>query len=131
MNPVEEETLSKIEVLSDLEPLVVELMASHEAKRVLWFPAELLEAPPGEPALGGQIVFAIYDAVRRGQLDPELSALFMAWPKPPEDLVASLAQLWEAPRESAKRLAEHCLGVSLTPPLAPPTQATLEALAKG
>ena len=50
MNPVEEETLSKIEVLADLEPLVVELMAAHEAKRVLWFPAELLEPPPG-PAL--------------------------------------------------------------------------------
>jgi hypothetical protein len=92
--------------------------------------ANVLEAPPGEPALGGQIVFAIYDAVRRGQLDPELSALFIAWQKPPEDLVASLAQLWEAPRESAKRLAEHCLGASLTPPLAPPTRATLEAIAK-
>ncbi|GAC1456489.1 MAG: hypothetical protein PVSMB1_06180 [Gemmatimonadaceae bacterium] len=48
MNPVEEETLSKIEVLSDLEPLVTELMTAHEAKRVLWFPAELLEPPPGE-----------------------------------------------------------------------------------
>ncbi len=48
MNPVEEETLSKIEVLGDLEPVVAELMAAHEAKRVLWFPAELLEPPPGE-----------------------------------------------------------------------------------
>ena len=48
MNPVEAETLSKIEVLADLEPLVLELMASHEAKRVLWFPAELLEPAPGE-----------------------------------------------------------------------------------
>ena len=76
-------------------------------------------------------VFAIYDAVRRSQLDPELAALFMAWHKPPEDLVASLAKLWEAPSESAKRLAEHCLRASLTPPLAPPTQARLEALAKG
>jgi hypothetical protein len=91
----------------------------------------VLEAPPGEPALGGQIVFAIYDAVRRGQLDPEMSALFAAWQKPPEDLVASLAQLWAAPTESAKRLAEHCLRATLTPPLAPPTQITLEALAKG
>jgi hypothetical protein len=93
--------------------------------------ANVLEAPPGEPALGGQIVFAIYDAIRRGQLDSELSALFMAWHKPPEDLVVSLAQLWAAPRESAKRLAEHCLRASLTPPLAPPTLVTLEGLAKG
>jgi hypothetical protein len=93
--------------------------------------ANVLEAPPGEPALGAQIVFAIYDAVRRGQLDSELSALFALWPKPPEDLVASLAQLWQAPVESAKRLAEHCLRASLTPPLAPPTRARLEALANG
>jgi len=48
VNPVEEETLSKIEVLADLEPVVAELMTAHEAKRVLWFPAELLEPPPGE-----------------------------------------------------------------------------------
>ena len=47
MNPVEAETLSKIEVLADLESLVVELMTAHEAKRVLWFPAELLEPAPG------------------------------------------------------------------------------------
>jgi len=44
VNPVEEETLSKIEVLADLEPLVVELMAAHEAKRVLGS-RELLEPP--------------------------------------------------------------------------------------
>jgi len=47
VNPVEEETLSKIEVLADLEPVVAELMAAHEAKRVLWFPAELLKRRPG------------------------------------------------------------------------------------
>jgi len=48
LNPIESETLSKIEVLADLEPLVKELMEAHEAKRVLWFPAELLNAPPDE-----------------------------------------------------------------------------------
>ncbi|HXG70091.1 MAG TPA: acyl-ACP desaturase [Gemmatimonadaceae bacterium] len=48
MNPIEAETLSKVEVLADLEPLVKTLMESHEAKRVLWFPAELLEPQPGE-----------------------------------------------------------------------------------
>jgi len=48
VNPVEAETLSKVEVLADLEPLVKTLMEAHEAKRVLWFPAELLEPQPGE-----------------------------------------------------------------------------------
>ncbi|MCC7055579.1 MAG: acyl-ACP desaturase [Gemmatimonadaceae bacterium] len=38
--------LAKVEVLSDLEPLVDELMVAHEAKRVLWFPSELLAPAP-------------------------------------------------------------------------------------
>ena len=42
----EAETLSKIEVLSDLEPIVRDLTAVHESKRVLWFPSELLAPPP-------------------------------------------------------------------------------------
>lgn len=37
---------SKMEVLDDMEGLVAELMAVHEAKRVLWFPTELLAPPP-------------------------------------------------------------------------------------
>lgn len=40
------ETLAKVEVLADLEPVVHELMVTHEAKRVLWFPSELLAPPP-------------------------------------------------------------------------------------
>lgn len=40
------ETLAKVEVLADLEPLVESLMEAHEAKRVLWFPSELLSPPP-------------------------------------------------------------------------------------
>ena len=39
-------TLSKIEVLADLEDVVAELMAVHEAKRILWFPSEILDAAP-------------------------------------------------------------------------------------
>ena len=46
------ELLAKVEVLSDLEPLVDELMVSHESKRVLWFPSELLApAPDTDPEL--------------------------------------------------------------------------------
>jgi acyl-[acyl-carrier-protein] desaturase len=40
------ETLAKMEVLADLEPVVLRLMEVHETKRVLWFPSELLEPPP-------------------------------------------------------------------------------------
>ena len=38
--------LAKVEVLADLEPVVHDLMITHEAKRVLWFPHELLDAAP-------------------------------------------------------------------------------------
>src|SRR4051812_11354313 len=40
------ETLARVEVLSDLEPVVHELMEAHEAKRILWFPSELLSPAP-------------------------------------------------------------------------------------
>jgi acyl-[acyl-carrier-protein] desaturase len=46
MTSVELETLAKVEVLADLEPVVHDLMVAHEAKRVLWFPSELLAPPP-------------------------------------------------------------------------------------
>ena len=46
MTTVEPETLARVEVLADLEPVVHELMVAHEAKRVLWFPSELLSPPP-------------------------------------------------------------------------------------
>ena len=40
------ETIAKVEVLADLEPVVHELMEAHESKRILWFPSELLQAAP-------------------------------------------------------------------------------------
>jgi acyl-[acyl-carrier-protein] desaturase len=42
------EILSKIEVLTDLEPVVAMLMKAHEAKRILWFPSEILNPQPDE-----------------------------------------------------------------------------------
>jgi acyl-[acyl-carrier-protein] desaturase len=46
MTTIESETLAKVEVLADLEEVVHELMEVHEAKRILWFPSELLAPPP-------------------------------------------------------------------------------------
>ena len=40
------DTLAKVEVLADLEPVVHDLMVTHEAKRILWFPSELLAPEP-------------------------------------------------------------------------------------
>lgn len=47
MEIADAELLGKMEVLADLEPLVKDLMIAHEAKRVLWFPSEILDPPPG------------------------------------------------------------------------------------
>jgi acyl-[acyl-carrier-protein] desaturase len=41
-----EEILAKVEVLADLEADVDELMQVHEAKRILWYPSELLAPAP-------------------------------------------------------------------------------------
>ncbi len=46
MNPSKLETASTAEVLAALEPVVETLLAEHEARRPLWFPSELLAAPP-------------------------------------------------------------------------------------
>jgi acyl-[acyl-carrier-protein] desaturase len=46
MTHIQSETLARIEVLADLESVVHELMESHEAKRILWFPSELLTPAP-------------------------------------------------------------------------------------
>jgi acyl-[acyl-carrier-protein] desaturase len=46
MTVPDQEILAKVEVLSDLESLVDELMVAHEAKRVLWYPSELLAPAP-------------------------------------------------------------------------------------
>ena len=46
MTPESAETLAKVEVLADLEEVVHQLMERHEAKRVLWFPSELLAPAP-------------------------------------------------------------------------------------
>jgi acyl-[acyl-carrier-protein] desaturase len=46
----EADTLAKVEVLADLEETVHSLMEVHEAKRILWFPSELLApAPDSDP----------------------------------------------------------------------------------
>ena len=48
MTSIDNETLSKVEVIADLEPVVQGLMEAHEAKRPLWFPSELLSPRDGE-----------------------------------------------------------------------------------
>lgn len=91
----------------------------------------LLEETPGEPPLGGQLVFAIFDALQRGALPRSLQVVFRAWKHPPRDLLSSLAALHAQGVETARALAEHCLNAEVDPPLAPPTRAALEQIRAG
>jgi hypothetical protein len=93
--------------------------------------ADLMEESPGEPPLGGQLAFAVYDALQRGQLPKELGAMFKRWRMPPKSLVQSLAKLWNASAEQSVTLAAACLDAELSPPLAEPTKKALEAMRDG
>lgn len=91
----------------------------------------LLEETPGEPPLGGQVVFAVYDAVARGALPEALKTLFTSWRHAPRELLQNLQTLHASAGASAKQLAAHCLAADLQPPLAPPTRQSLEQIVSG
>jgi hypothetical protein len=91
----------------------------------------LLDETPGEPPLGGQIIFAVYDAVQRGVLDPTLIKLFAGWRTPPREMVNALAALHVDPLPHIAKFASYCLQAELEPPLAPPTREALLKLTGG
>jgi hypothetical protein len=91
----------------------------------------IFESTPGEPPLGGQIVFAVYDAVQRGAWPSSLVTLFADWRSPPRDLVESLTSLHAGAGAQAARCAQHCLDTELSPPLAPPTREALLQIVAG
>ncbi len=84
--------------------------------------------PLDEPPLGSQIVFAVYDAVERGALPESLRSAFASWKEPPRALLEGIEPLFENPEVETADLALACLELEMTPPLAPPTRAALEAM---
>ncbi len=82
----------------------------------------VLDMPPGESPLGGQLPFAVYNAIRRGVFPEELRSVFKQWKKKPDAMLEKLDVLWTAPDQQAGELARACLEVELTPPPAPPTR---------
>jgi hypothetical protein len=90
---------------------------------------ELATGPEGEPPLGSQLPFAMYDAVHRGAMPQDFAQLFGAWRAPPEDLVEALAPLWAEAHRHVPSLAQLCLDADIEPPLPPPTVMALEELA--
>lgn len=102
---------------------------SHELLDAVCTP--LLEETPGEPPLGGQVVFAVYDALARGALPETMRTLFTSWRHAPRELLQNLHALHETSVATAKLLAAHCLAADLQPPLAAPTRLSLEQIASG
>jgi len=113
--------------------LLARIDAGSEPGRALIEDACLavLAQPPEEQGYGSQLVFAVYDAVARGALPESLRPVFAQWHKPPSQLLAALAELWDDSITTLQRCAADCLQRTIDPPLSPPTRAALEAMRTG
>jgi hypothetical protein len=89
---------------------------------------DILDRRDDEPPLGAVLTFAVFDAVRRGELPESMGAPLRSWKEGPEELVAALEPLWAEMEVQAADLAETCLEIPIEPPLAPPTIEALEAM---
>lgn len=85
----------------------------------------------GDPRLGAQLPFAIFDAINRGALPAPLRALFHRWRSPSKSLLSDLAELWAERDVALSKLVTLCLETPLSPPLAPPTVQALQKLVAG
>jgi len=91
---------------------------------------QILAAPPGEPRLGGVLAFAVYAGVERGLLDQGLKHAFSTWRSPSKQLRRALDGCF-ADGDLLPRVALHCLGTAMAPPLSPPSLASLQEMASG
>jgi len=90
----------------------------------------IFEFGPGDPRLGGQILFAIYGAVDSGVWPAEWMRLFDGWPGKPTDLMKELKHLRSQGSALRVELAQNLLTVPVDPPVAPPSLKVFKAWAK-
>jgi hypothetical protein len=98
---------------------------AHEGHRMVVEDAvqAVMDRPArGEPPLGAQLPFALYELVRRGLWPEDAASLFTAWRKKPDAALDDLAPLWDDAIVAAGELAHACLQCDLEPPAAPPVQ---------
>jgi hypothetical protein len=93
--------------------------------------AFVLDQAPDEQGYGSQLVFGVYDAVKRGALPQSLADLFRSWRARPKQLDRALDALWKNDAAALPAIAARCESIALEPPLAPPTRATLQQMAAG
>lgn len=89
---------------------------------------QILAEPPGEPQLGAVLAFAIHAGVERGTLPEALRHAFASWRASPRQLSRALDACFGDPGLLA-RVALHCLGTPMDPPLSPPTLEALQQMA--
>jgi hypothetical protein len=78
--------------------------------------------------LGAQMPFALYVLMARGDWPDASKSIFGAWSQEPKDLLESLADI-EAEPDGLTELIDLTLRLELDPPLSPPTEEALLALA--
>lgn len=91
----------------------------------------VLDQAPDEQGYGSQLVFGVYDAVKRGALPQSLADIFRSWRARPKQLERALDQLWRDVATALPAIATRCMSVTLDPPIAPPTRSTLQQMAAG
>lgn len=91
----------------------------------------VLDQAPDEQGYGSQLLFGVYDAVKRGALPQSLAELFRSWRGRPKQLERALDQLWKDIAKALPTIATRCMSVTLDPPLAPPTRSALQQMAAG
>ena len=121
------------EVMLCLGYLLGEFDTKEEQARSLLEDActHVLSFAPGEAPLGSQLTFAVYVGARLGVFDPALLAVFHQWKRRPKQLEAAGAAFLEHPTSTLVKYALHCLGTTMSPPLAPPTLIALQAMVDG
>ena len=106
-------------------------IAAAIADRAAAQPQTLAIVEPGCRLLSFRELHLTTDAIARGFYPGTLAPVFRSWRKPPRQLAQALDALWADAEENQAVLAAHALAVLLEPPVAPPTQKTLEQMAEG
>jgi hypothetical protein len=91
---------------------------------------DLPAARETQGVLGAQLPFAFYVGLAHDHLPTRVGTCFQGWKKPPIELIEETGKLAETSGLLAK-LAQHCLGAGLEPPLVEPVRVALEAMKSG
>ena len=79
----------------------------------------IFEFGPGDPRLGGQVLFAVYSAIHSGAWPASWKKLFHGWLGKPDGLMAELEALQPRADELRTELSQLLVHIPVEPPMAP------------